>query len=48
MPVVVLTTAAQEQSEAALRGLGVRAVLSKQRFVEEELRRIIAASLGGA
>ncbi|WP_437907121.1 response regulator [Sorangium sp. So ce327] len=48
VPVVVLTTAAQEQSEAALRGLGVRAVLSKQRFVEEELRRIIAASLGGA
>ncbi|WP_437590954.1 response regulator [Sorangium sp. So ce1000] len=48
VPVVVLTTAAQEQSEAALRGLGVRAVLSKQRFVEEELRRIIAASLRGA
>lgn len=48
VPVVVLTTAAQGQSEAALRGLGVRAVLSKQRFVEEELRRIIAASLGGA
>ncbi|WP_437715714.1 response regulator [Sorangium sp. So ce448] len=48
VPVVVLTTAAQEQSEAALRGRGVRAVLSKQRFVEEELRRIIAASLGGA
>ncbi|WP_437757175.1 response regulator [Sorangium sp. So ce1389] len=48
VPVVVLTTAADEPSGAALRGLGVRAVLSKQRFVEEELRQIIATSLGGA
>ncbi|XYH99576.1 response regulator [Sorangium sp. So ce1128] len=48
VPVVVLTTAAHEQNVAALRGLGVRAVLSKQRFVEEELRQIIATSLGGA
>ncbi|MGK3990324.1 response regulator [Sorangium sp. So ce136] len=48
VPVVVLTTAADEPSVAALRGLGVRAVLSKQRFVEEELRQIIATSLGGA
>ncbi|KYF65515.1 histidine kinase, partial [Sorangium cellulosum] len=47
VPVVVLTTAAQEQSEAALRGLGVRAVLSKQRFVEEELRRIVASLVRG-
>ncbi|AUX44259.1 histidine kinase [Sorangium cellulosum] len=48
VPVVVLTTAANEQNAAALRGLGVLAVLSKQRFVEEELRQIIAKSLGGA
>ncbi|XXT21204.1 response regulator [Sorangium sp. So ce429] len=48
VPVVVLTTAADEPNVAALRGLGVRAVLSKQRFVEEELRQIIATSLGGA
>ncbi|WP_437968783.1 response regulator [Sorangium sp. So ce260] len=51
VPVVVLTTqttATHAQNVAALRGLGVRAVLSKQRFVEEELRRIIAESLGGA
>ncbi|AUX29065.1 MULTISPECIES: response regulator [Sorangium] len=51
VPVVVLTTqtaATHAQNVAALRELGVRAVLSKQRFVEEELRRIVAESLGGA
>ncbi|KYG04103.1 hypothetical protein BE18_30850 [Sorangium cellulosum] len=51
VPVVVLTTqtaATHAENVAALRALGVRAVLSKQRFVEEELRRIVAESLGGA
>ncbi|WP_437999449.1 response regulator [Sorangium sp. So ce185] len=51
VPVVVLTTqtaATHAENVAALRELGVRAVLSKQRFVEEELRRIVAESLGGA
>ncbi|WP_437318245.1 response regulator [Sorangium sp. So ce385] len=51
VPVVVLTTqtaATHAENVAALRELGVRAVLSKQRFVEEELRRIVAESLGAA
>ncbi|WP_437677793.1 hybrid sensor histidine kinase/response regulator [Sorangium sp. So ce131] len=48
VPVVVLTTAASDQNVDVLRALGVRAVLSKQRFVEEELRQIIAQSLKGA
>jgi two-component system, chemotaxis family, sensor kinase CheA len=46
IPVVVLTTAADDQNLVSLEGLGVRAVLSKQRFVEEELRTIVMDCIG--
>ena len=41
VPVIVLTTAGTERSKARLLELGVTAVLSKQRFVESELRELI-------
>jgi two-component system, chemotaxis family, sensor kinase CheA len=41
VPVIVLTTAGTEQNLARLAQLGVTAVLSKQRFVESELRELI-------
>lgn len=46
IPIVVLTTAASDRNLAELRALGVRAVLSKQRLVEEELRDIVMDCLG--
>jgi two-component system, chemotaxis family, sensor kinase CheA len=48
VPVVVLTTVAREEDANKLRGMGVKAVLSKQRFVEAELRQIIANCVGTA
>jgi two-component system chemotaxis sensor kinase CheA len=42
VPVIVLTTAATEQNLASLAPLGVVAVLSKQRFAESELRKLVA------
>jgi two-component system, chemotaxis family, sensor kinase CheA len=46
IPVIVLTTAANEANKLSLERLGVRAVLSKQRFVEDELRRLIEECVG--
>jgi len=47
VPVVVLTTRSDSETEARARALGVVAFLSKQRFVEDELRRILDTALGG-
>jgi two-component system, chemotaxis family, sensor kinase CheA len=41
MPIVVLTTAANEHNRERLEGLGVMAVLSKRKFVESELQELI-------
>ena len=41
IPVIVLTTAAHEENRARLAQLGVKAVLSKQKFVEKELCELI-------
>jgi two-component system, chemotaxis family, sensor kinase CheA len=41
VPVIVLTTAANEQNRARFVTLGVAGVLSKQKFVEAELRKLI-------
>lgn len=41
IPVIVLTTRGDEELRSATRSLGVRAFLSKQRFVENELRGVI-------
>ena len=41
VPVIVLTTAASGENRAKLEKLGVAAVISKQKFVEAELRGII-------
>jgi two-component system, chemotaxis family, sensor kinase CheA len=41
IPIVVLTTAANEHNRARLEGLGVMAVLSKRKFVESELQELI-------
>ncbi len=48
VPVVVLTTRIDEEVRSRARALGVRAFLSKQRFVEKELRRVIDEALTGA
>lgn len=45
VPVVVLTTATDENNLVRLEHLGVEAVLSKQRFVESDLRRTIQRCL---
>jgi two-component system chemotaxis sensor kinase CheA len=41
VPVIVLTTAANEDNRAKLEPLGVTGLLSKQKFVETELRGLI-------
>jgi len=41
VPVIVLTTAANGDNRAKLEQLGVAALLSKQKFVEAELRGIV-------
>jgi two-component system chemotaxis sensor kinase CheA len=45
IPVIVLTTAATRRNREHLEQLGVTALLSKQRFVEEELRRLVERCL---
>lgn len=45
VPVVVLSTRTDEETKARARALGVRYFLSKQRFVESELREIVDACL---
>jgi len=47
VPVVVLTTRQDELVRTRARALGVRAFLSKQRFVEDELRQVIDRVLVG-
>jgi len=47
IPVVVLTTRQDEAVRTRARALGVRAFLSKQRFVEDELRQVIDRALVG-
>jgi two-component system chemotaxis sensor kinase CheA len=44
-PVIVLTTAATRSNRARLEELGVTALLSKQEFVEGDLRRIVERCL---
>jgi two-component system chemotaxis sensor kinase CheA len=46
VPIVVLTTRTDAETRAQARALGVVRFLSKQRFVEEELRGVVAACLG--
>ena len=41
IPVIILSTRAEEDVRARARALGVRGFLSKQRFVEAELRKVI-------
>jgi two-component system chemotaxis sensor kinase CheA len=41
IPIIVLTTAASEHNREQLEGLGIDALLSKQRFVEAELKQLI-------
>jgi two-component system chemotaxis sensor kinase CheA len=41
IPIIVLTTAANEQNRARFEPLGVAGILSKQKFVETELRQLI-------
>lgn len=45
VPVVVLSTRTDEESKARAVALGVRYFLSKQRFVESELRQVVDACL---
>ena len=45
LPVIVLTTAATAENIERLSALGVVAVLSKQGFVEAELRELIERQL---
>lgn len=45
VPVIVLTTAANESNRAKLDPLGVAGLLSKQKFVEKELRQLIERCL---
>ena len=45
VPVIVLTTAANEANRARLEPLGVVGLLSKQKFVETELRQLIERCL---
>jgi two-component system chemotaxis sensor kinase CheA len=45
-PIVVLTTRDDPDTRVRAETLGVRAFLSKQRFVEEELRAVIESVLG--
>lgn len=46
VPVVVLTTRADSDTRARAEALGVARFLSKQRFVEDELRRVVEDCLG--
>jgi two-component system chemotaxis sensor kinase CheA len=41
VPIIVLTTAANDQNRARFEPLGVAGILSKQKFVEAELRQLI-------
>jgi two-component system chemotaxis sensor kinase CheA len=41
VPIIVLTTAANEQNRERLEPLGVAGILSKQKFVEAELRQLV-------
>jgi two-component system chemotaxis sensor kinase CheA len=41
VPIIVLTTAANDQNRARFELLGVAGILSKQKFVEAELRQLI-------
>jgi two-component system, chemotaxis family, sensor kinase CheA len=45
VPIIVLTTAANEQNRARFEPLGVAGILSKQKFVEAELRQLIQQCL---
>jgi len=45
IPILVLTTRDNEATRAAALALGVHGFLSKQRFVEDELRQVIDAAL---
>jgi two-component system chemotaxis sensor kinase CheA len=45
VPIVVLTTRSDPETEARARALGVRAFLSKHRFVEDRLREVVDACL---
>jgi two-component system chemotaxis sensor kinase CheA len=45
VPIIVLTTAANEQNRARFEPLGVAGILSKQKFVETELRQLIQQCL---
>ncbi|MBN1605477.1 MAG: response regulator [Polyangiaceae bacterium] len=45
VPIIVLTTAANEQNRARFEPLGVAGILSKQKFVESELRQLIQQCL---
>ncbi|HEX6272702.1 MAG TPA: response regulator [Polyangiaceae bacterium] len=47
VPVIVLTTAATKKNRDRLQELGVTALLSKQEFVEERLRKLIEQALAG-
>ena len=48
VPVIVLTTRIDEETRARAERLGVRGFLSKQRFVEADLRRTIDECLWNA
>ncbi len=41
VPIIVLTTAANEHNREQLEGLGITALLSKQKLVEAELKQLI-------
>jgi two-component system chemotaxis sensor kinase CheA len=45
VPVIVLTTRADPETEARAMALGVSAFLSKQRFVEDRLREVVESCL---
>ncbi len=45
VPIVMLTTKSDERTRQLAASLGVRALLSKQRFVEEELRMVVEQCL---
>jgi two-component system, chemotaxis family, sensor kinase CheA len=45
IPVIVLTTAATRKNRERLEELGVTALLSKQKFIEEELRSVVERCL---
>ena len=48
VPVLVLTTRTDEATRARARDVGARGFISKQRFVEEELRKLVDLCLDAA